>query len=388
MPTTHTIVIGAGIMGLSCAWRLARQGVSVDLLDGRRCGNGATLAALGALWPPSPLVNGPLQQLHRASLWEFESFIAELQTASGQQIPFARRGRIELLNSDKAVIRAVEEAAVAVGDWPQFGKDKPVMEVLDPARLAAEFPAIAADGRAALLCRATAQVRVAELVAALRAACLAAGVRIAEGRAVRGLVIEGAKVTGVRMENGSGEEILKPQNVLVTAGTWSGLVAPEIANIAPVRPAKGQGIALRVPSTLQVESIVKSEKIYLVPWDGETRGNDAGGREILVGSTTEPEAGFNEEPTDKARTLLLDGATALVPALKGAAILRQWAGLRPENPAKKHPPIMGVHPDVENLYVCTGHFKTGIGLSARVSTLMAGLIIGGEVSELEGFMPR
>jgi len=375
MPSIHTIVIGAGIMGLSCAWRLAQHGIKVDLLDGRRCGEGATLAALGALWPPSPLVNGPLQQLHRASLWEFEPFLQELQKSSGQPVTFARRGRLELLNSNKAVVRAVEEAAVATGDWPAFGGDKPVMEMLEPARVAAEFPTVAAESRAALLCRATAQVRVAELVSALRAACTAAGVAIREGTAVKALPREGNRITGAETNNG----LLRADSVLVTAGTWSGLVAPEVADIAPVRPAKGQGIAVKAPATLHLDTIVKSETIYLIPWDGE----------ILVGSTTEPEAGFNEAVTEKARTTLATGAAALIPALKDAPVLRQWAGLRPENPAKRHPPIMGAHPEVPNLFVCTGHFKTGIGLSPRVSRLMAASIADGTPgSELAPFAPK
>jgi len=76
------IVIGAGVIGLSCAWRLAAAGARVELLESRDCGQGATLGALGALWPAGPLVNGPLQQLHRQSLWQFEAFAAELSAAS------------------------------------------------------------------------------------------------------------------------------------------------------------------------------------------------------------------------------------------------------------------------------------------------------------------
>ena len=254
------------------------------------------------------------------------------------------------------------------------------MEMLEPGRVAEEFPEVAAEGRAALLCRATGQVRVAELVQALRAACVAAGVRIREGVAVNGLPVEGERnrIVGAQTD----AELLRADNVLVTAGTWSGLVAPEVADIAPVRPAKGQGIALRMPEGLRMERIIKSETIYLIPW------HDGMATEVLVGSTTEPEAGFNEGVTEKARKLLVAGAVGLVPGLKGAEVLRQWAGLRPENPARRHPPIMGVHPEVGNLFVCTGHFKTGIGLSARVGRLMAGVVAEGTASaELAPFAP-
>jgi glycine oxidase len=373
----HTIVIGAGVMGLSCAWRLARIGASVDLLDGRHCGEGATLAALGALWPPSPLVNGPLQQLHRASLWEFEGFVRELESASGRKIRFNRHGRVELLDSNKDTVRAVEEAGVACGDWPSFGGAAPVMEMLEPAEVAARFPQVAGDGRGALLCRATAQVRVADLVGALRGACENAGVRIHEARAVTGLQDDGRRVTGVQTDGG----IMRADIVLAAAGAWSGALSNQVAAVAPLRPAKGQGLALAMPAGWDLEMIVKSGPIYLIPW------REAG--EVLVGSTTEPQAGFDEEPTVGGRTVLTRGAAELVPLLTDAPVLRHWAGLRPQHLARRHPPVMGVHPRIPNLYVCTGHYKTGIGMAGLVSRLIAGMMVEDALCpELAEFAPR
>lgn len=373
----HTIVIGAGVIGLSCAWRLARAGASVELFDGRHCGEGATLAALGALWPPSPLVNGPLQQLHRASLWEFEAFVRELEAASGRKIRFARQGRVELLDSTRETVRAVEEASVACGDWPSFGGEKPVMEMLEPSEVAARFPQVAGDGRGALLCRATAQVRVADLVAALRAACESAGVKLHEARPVTGLESDGQRVTGVQTEGGA----IRADVVLAAAGAWSGALSKEVAAVAPLRPAKGQGLALAMPAGWELEPIVKSGPIYLIPW------REAG--EVLVGSTTEPQAGFHEDPTVGGRTVLTRGAAELAPVLKDAPVLRHWAGLRPQNVARRHPPVMGVHPRIPNLYVCTGHYKTGIGMSGLVSRLMAGMMVEDALCpELAEFAPR
>lgn len=364
------IIIGAGVIGLACAWRLAAAGAQVEMLEARDCGQGATLGALGALWPASPLVKGPLQQLHRESLWQFELFAAELAAAAGMPVNFRRLGRLELLNSEKAAQRAITEAQTACAEWPAFGGAPPVMEVLTPAQIATRWPQLAPAVHAGLLCRATAQVGVPELVAALRAACAQAGVMLRSHTPATGLELRGQRVAGVR----TAEALAQADAVLVTAGAWSALLSPDVAAVAPIRPAKGQGLALQKPAGVRLETIVKSESIYLIPW------NHAPGGEILVGSTTEPEAGFDETPTPAARETLLAGAAGIVPGLKDAVVLRHWAGLRPQNPAKRHPPIMGPHPRIANLYVCTGHFKTGIGLAPLVSRLMSATILGGAVA--------
>ena len=373
------IVIGAGVIGLACAWRLAAAGARVELLESRDCGQGATLGALGALWPASPLAKGPLQQLHRESLWQFEAFAAELGAAAGLPVNFRRLGRLEMLNSAKAAQRALAEAQAASAEWPAFGGALPVMEVLAPDQIAARWPQLAPAAHAGLLCRATAQVVVPELVAALRAACIKAGVVLRSHMPATGWEVRGQSVAGVRTAEG----LAQADAVLVTAGAWSALLAPEVAAVAPIRPAKGQGLALQRPTGVGLETIVKSESIYLIPWNGDT------GSEILVGSTTEPEAGFDETPTAEARETLLAGAAGIVPGLKGAVVLRHWTGLRPQNPAKRHPPIMGRHPKITNLFVCTGHFKTGIGLAPVVSRLMCETIVGGaDVAALRAFAPH
>jgi glycine oxidase len=368
-------IIGAGVMGLACAWRLAQTGARVELYDMRGPGQGATLAALGALWPASPLVNGPLQQLHRASLWQYEEFLAELAHVTALPVNFRRLGRLELLNSSKILARAQEEARAACANWPAFAGTDPVMEYLSPAAIAARWPQLAPASFGGLLCRATAQVQVADLVASLRAACGAAGVTVHDTTPVVSLDRREDHIAGIRTAAGA----TPCDAVLVTAGAWSPLLDPAVAQIAPVRPVKGQGLALQKPAGVRLDMIVKSEKIYMIPWDGE----------LLVGSTTEPDAGFDEKTTADGRHFLRQGASHILPGLKDAVVLRHWAGLRPQNPARRHPPIMGRHPTLQNLFVCTGHFKTGIGLAPLVSRLMARVILQNELPpELAPFTPQ
>lgn len=377
MSHSHILILGGGVIGLACAWRLAQGGAHVQLLESREPGQGATLAALGALWPASPLARGPLQELHRASLWQFEGFAAELARVTGRAVSWRRLGRLELLNSSKAADRAAVEAAAACAEWPAFGAPGPTMELLGADEIAGRFPQLSRPVYPGLLCRATAQVQVPELVAALVAACQSAGVSIRSNTRVLALARAGDRVTGVVTAEGT----ISADSVVLATGAWTALLGEAVAAVAPVRPAKGQGLALQMPHGVRLEGIVKADSTYLIPW--VERG------EILVGSTTEPEAGFDEAATAEGRAQLLAGAAGILPGLRDAVVLRHWAGLRPQNPAKRHPPIMGPHPELGNLFLCTAHFKTGIGLAPVVSQLVAEAMLTGRVPEaLTPFLPK
>lgn len=370
------IVVGAGVIGQSCAWRLASAGAQVEVLDSRAVGHGATLAALGALWPASPLSSGPLQMLHRKSLWQFEEFARGLSVESRREISFRRLGRMEILNSVKAAARARQEAAAAIAQWPAFGGALPTMEVVD-FTAAERINSGMAGGKAfsygALLCRATAQVKVNELMGALAEACRGRGVIFHERRAVTGLVRAGSRVVGVETSAGR----MPADLVLIAAGAWTRRIAPEVADCVPVLPAKGEGLAVTMPASRPLATILKSGSIYLIPWDDE----------VLIGSTTEPEAGFDETPTMAAREKLLAGAAALVPALAEMNLLRHWAGLRPAS--EDNLPVMGPVPSVDGLFVCAGHYKTGIGLAPLVSQLMSEVILQNTITpDLQPFLPR
>jgi glycine oxidase len=358
-------IAGAGIIGLSTAWRLATAGASVHILDPRPPGHGATLAALAALWPASPLKTDPYHTMDRDSLRVFEAFTREIADVAGLPVTYRRHGRIELLKSAKAAANAQREVAASGG----------TLDVIDFATAHAANPGLAPFAHGAVRCGLTAQVRIAELVAALVKACEIAGVTFHPATAATGLQTDGDRVRAFETPAGR----LEADAFLIAAGAWSATISSRLADVVPVRPAKGQGIAVAMPASPPLTTLIKSGPIYLIPWDDE----------IFIGSTTEPEAGFDETPTETARQKLLAGAAAIIPQLADAPILRHWAGLRPQNPHKPHFPLMGPVPRFTNLFLSTGHYKIGIALAPLASKLVAECIVENRVPpDLTPFLPR
>ena len=357
------VVVGAGVIGLSCAWQLARRGAGVTVFEKGRRGSGASGAALGALWPPAARHEGTLQKLHRESLWQFQEFVRQVQDASGLRISYLRQGKLELLASPRAVAQAEAETVAANASWPPLEDGRPVMEVLTRRQALALAPQVQTREYGATLCRRTAQVDMAELLAGLTQACQRAGVEIYEATAVERLALQPGQVAGVYVH---GE--LKPASaVLLCAGVETGGLGGTVSALAPIKPIKGQALLLRSQAPL-LDQIVKSGKIFVVPWpDGR----------LLVGSTTEPQAGFDLANTAEGVAWLLQGAAEICPKLKATKLERIWAGLRPAGPGKR--PIMGIFPGVPNLYICGGHYKTGVGMAPLVGEWMAQLILTGRM---------
>jgi glycine oxidase len=108
---------------------------------------------------------------------------------------------------------------------------------------------------------------------------------------------------------------------------------------------------------------VRSPEVYLIP--------RSDGR-LLVGATVE-EAGFDKRTDLATIQRLHHAALALVPELRNARILEDWAGLRPGTPDAL--PILG-ETQTPGYYVATGHFRDGILLAPITAEVMAALIEG------------
>ena len=191
-----------------------------------------------------------------------------------------------------------------------------------------------------------------------RAALVNGGAEVRNGR-VGGLVLDGRRAAGVRLEDGS---TLTADAVVIAAGAWSPAIEA-LPRPLPIEPVRGQIVRLR-PSGAPDLSVVVSDHDgrYAVPRrDGS----------IVAGSTME-HAGFANAPTDEGRRLVRRAVEALVPALRRAVEIESWAGLRPLSVDDL--PIVGPEPLLEGLYYATGFGRRGMLIGPLVGALLAEMI--------------
>jgi glycine oxidase len=199
-----------------------------------------------------------------------------------------------------------------------------------------------------------AQARNPRLLQALRARVVKLGGRIVEQCEVREIVATAGRVSHLATSQGD----FRADSYIVTAGAWSRRLLGEHALHADIKPIRGQMLLFKFDSP-PLRHIVLQQGLYLIPrQDGH----------LLVGSTLE-DVGFDKSTTDEARDSLRARAEAILPGLRGMPIIQHWAGLRPGSPASL--PTIGRHPQLENLYLNSGHFRYGVTMApASVEILL------------------
>ena len=211
------------------------------------------------------------------------------------------------------------------------------------------------------------------LVTALQAAFVGAGGDLHEQTAVDELVIDGGRCTGVLAAG----ECWPAAAVLVAAGSWSGMVGglPR-AERPPVRPVKGQMLALGAPDADYVRHVVRTPDVYIVP--------KSDGR-IVLGATVE-EMGFNRDLTAGGVYELLKGAWEAMPGVYDMPIVELWSGFRPGS--RDDSPLLGAT-GVPGLYMACGHYRNGILMTPGTAVHMATLLVDGTTPEvLKPYDPR
>jgi glycine oxidase len=369
-------VVGAGVIGLASAWRLAQAGVAVVVVDPAP-GSGASGVAAGMLAPVTEARLGEeaLLALNHASWARWPAFAAEVEVAGGRPVGYRADGTlmVALDADDRALLDdlAGRHRAMGLAVEPLRGREARALE-----------PGLAPGVRAGLLAADERSVDPAALVEALWAAAEAAGVTVVT-RPVERVVTTpaGDRVTGVALAGGDGA-VVEAATVLLAAGTWSATVAGVPDHVRPpVRPIRGQVLTLRQPPgdpliARTVRGIVWGSSIYLVPRDD--------GR-VVIGATVE-ERGFDTTPTAGGAYELLRNALAIVPGLDDAELVAVRAGLRPGSPDDL--PMVGPS-GVEGLVIATGHHRNGILLTPVTAEAVVALVTGGSVpAEVAACDPR
>ncbi|OJW24716.1 MAG: glycine oxidase ThiO [Planctomycetales bacterium 71-10] len=349
------IVAGAGVVGLSVAYALAREGLRSAVLDRRKPGLEASWAGAGllpAVSDPDRRPSHPTLALRAWSARLYPEWSAALREETGIDNGFRRTGGVDVARTE------AEEHALrtTAGRWRVEGI---AYERLAPGDFARVEPALDPTLRAVYFLPDRAQVRNPWHLRALAEAVEARGGVVLADRGVEGFLARGDRATGVRTAAGE----IEADAVVVAAGAWSGGLLAGLGVRAPTPPVKGQ-IVLLNPARPMLRRIVEHGKHYMVPRED--------GR-ILIGATEE-DAGFDVLPTAVAFRGLLDVAVALCPALADAPVEATWAGLRPGSLDTR--PYIGPAPGFRNLFVATGHKRAGLQLSPATAELVADLVLG------------
>lgn len=318
LPDSYDVAcVGGGVIGLMTAYELANAGLKVAVIDRGPVGREASWAGAGIISPANMSVaQTPYDRLRAYSYDRFPSLAAAIREMAGIDIGYRQTGAIELDSS---------------GDI-HHGLTIP------------EF----------------CQVRNPWLLRGLVEVCRILGVHFIENVGVTAIDVANGKVNQLQLVTG---QRIAAQHVVVAAGAWSAALFEPLGRTLPIKPIRGQIVALQSDGKI-VRHIILDGKRYLVPRDDGL---------VLVGSTEE-DVGFQKQTTDDAIAELMDFAYGLFPDLRTAKVVASWAGLRPG--CALGTPVIEPVPKMRNLWLAAGHFREGIQLAPGTARLLTDWILG------------
>jgi glycine oxidase len=345
--TPDVLILGGGVIGLSTAYFLAREGASVTLIDKDDLGRAASWAGAGILPPGDPdRAQTPLERLRAHSVRMYPGLSKDLQQRTGIDNGYRVSGGLDLIGADDGA---------PADEWRSQGI---VCREVSGDELRRLEPGLAPRWERALHLPDMAQVRNPRHLQALIAACEWWGVRLLPECGARSMIRVGRRVTAFDTDRGRFEA----RRFVIAAGAWSEDLLGLFGWRPGIRPVRGQIVLLNT-GTEEAHPLLLCGKRYVVP-----RGD---GR-VLVGSTEE-DAGFDTRTTAEAVADLIAFATSLLPALGRASVERCWAGLRPGSPDGL--PLIGPVPGCDNVFVNAGHFRSGLQLAPASGLVMAQLLL-------------
>ncbi|MFN3870531.1 MAG: FAD-dependent oxidoreductase [Aquificaceae bacterium] len=337
------IVVGSGVIGLSCAFLFALEGEKVRVIT-RNPEEATSWVAGGMLAPFSEGLDGDLFEFSYKSLKEYPSFVELLRDVSKQRVDFWQGGMYRVvLKGEEDVLNKAEAYRgsgygvnkIEFGDW----LSEEVYALIEYAE--------------------EAWVDTETLMDALLFAMERLGVEIVIDEVVD-IKTQGQEVKALK---GLKEEY-EGDFYLFALGAWSA----ELFDM-PVYPIKGQGLKLK---GVNLPKVHYSSLSYLIPRE----------RYLYVGATSE-DVGFLSGNTLEGIKRLSEGAMRVVPSLAKAQVVGMLYGYRPATPDEK--PIFEAG---NNYMVATGHYRNGI-LHAPITAKIALDYLKGERSPyIDIFSPR
>ena len=353
------VIVGGGVIGLSIADQMSLCGRRVAVVDHQTTRRQTSWAAAGIL-PPGNETQAHDDYGRLCGLsWRLHSELSSRFAAAGHDLEYRKCGGLHLA-------RTLGEAASLTAVARQWSEDGVAVERLTSRTLHNRFPALSStvaesEIRFAYWAPDEAVVRTPRYLQALRAACETQGVVFLSNRRVVRFETKNSNVTAIETEDGNATKSVEGERFCVAAGAWTESLLRLVDWSIETQPWRGQVLQLALKQP-EFDYIVNEGPNYLVPRDDGL---------VVVGSSVE-EVGFDDRNTDEVIQGLVEYASQLMPQLADARQVRHWAGLRPGSPDGF--PYLGALPHLSNLYVASGHYRSGIYLSAATGRVMSQLM--------------
>lgn len=359
------IIVGGGLMGCSTAYRLAKEGLQVLVLERSVPGAEASSAAAGILAPSIESAHDAFAlQLGRRSRELHAELSEELDELFGIDVGFRRSGVIELAfdESEKRHLDVTAQALAAQGVR---------CETWTREDLLGEEPSSNPEALAALHVAEDAQVEPKKLLAAVALGAEREDVVFRTGSTVRQILVEGGRARGVQVD----EEHIEADRVIVAAGSWTTLVPGIRLHANTVYPVRGQMLATETRPPVFRRVVFGAGGYVVTRPDGR----------VLCGSTEE-RVGFERGITFEGMGKIIDTAVRIAPSLREATLRDHWSSFRPGTPDGL--PLVG-ETHIERLFLASGHYRNGILLAPLTAELLAEAVAGGSPSrQADALSPR
>mgnify|MGYP002628994510 CR=1 FL=1 len=395
------LIVGGGIVGMSCAYYLQKAGSRVLIVDRGRYSEAAStgnagmivpshivpLSAPGVIskgikWlmnPESPLYIKPsanpkfmkwlwlfqkhctadhvaysIPILRDLSLMSLDLFGDICAQPGFENVGLAHDGLLMLHRSEYARKDNLELADLA----EEAGLD---IKRLDRDETFDLEPALKTEITGSVYFKQDASIHPDRFLRALEAHLIANGAGVIDA-AVKGFETSGGKVVGVNTTAGK----FMADQLVLASGSWTPELAAKLGQSIAVQPAKGYSITVPVSKpSFRIPCILADEKVTITPMPGCIR---FGGTLALQG--------FDISIDERRASPIRRQAEAYT---EGAENVPTWAGFRPASPDGL--PFIGVVPDHQNVFIATGHGMMGVTLGPVTGKLIAELALGSEPSQ-------
>lgn len=358
------LVIGGGVIGLSCALHIldTQPDLKITIVDAPSKPGIASRAAGGILGPYAEFrEHSPIFRMAKASFDYYPEFLQRFNLDDKQHSIIDAEGMLIPANTyEQERAKEIAEHAGRYADVEEL--DAPALNKLEPhlnleaCPAAFKIPGAMIDSR--------------RLHENMYREARRRGIKLVEAT-VSGLIRSGSVAEKIVLD---GSEEMACRNILLATGVWSAAMGDLIDIDLEIIPVKGHVARFQIADGF-LRHVLHSHEVAMGPRRGKG---------IVVGATVEY-VGMDDRVVDDAVAELCYAASRFIPALWDQDLVESWYGFRPKFPDSK--PVLGWSSQIENLMIATGHFRSGILLAPETGRIMAAFFNDRSLCDTHAFRP-